>query len=443
VDALIAALDALIQKKQQIKKGAMQKLLSGNKRLPSFSGAWEEKSLKELLKKFQNGNAFSAKGYVDNGVAIVTMAQIGLKGGFKFNANKVNRWPYEDYDSLSNYHLKNGDLIISMTDVTPDKNLIGRMAIVESNEKTLLNQRVGLLVVDEEKVNPFLLKTLSNMKEWREYCKSVASLGVQANISTKAIKNAKITIPSIEEQNAIAQILSDMDAEIQSLEAKRNKYQQIKQGMMQELLTGKTRLVKETIENVEADIQSEPNHNWEIDEAVLISVLADRFGNKEFPLGRFRRTKFSYLVRRFLESKVDQFLKKAAGPYNPKTRYSGPENIALNNGYVKNWKKGNRYGFIADENISQAQSYFKDWYGEEAISWLDEGFRFKNNDDLELLTTVDKSIVELREEGKAVSLANIKNVIASHPEWKAKLERELFSDENIEGAIKESLKLFK
>lgn len=62
-------------------------------------------------------------------------------------------------------------------------------------------------------------------------------------ISTQDILAGNIQVPPLEEQKAIAQVLSDMDAEIEALEKKRNKYQTMKQGMMQELLTGKTRLI--------------------------------------------------------------------------------------------------------------------------------------------------------------------------------------------------------
>lgn len=200
------------------------------------------KKLGELITSFQNGYGFSAEGYVKYGTPIVTMAQIGLDGSFQFDETKVNYWRPEDFNQLTNFHLKNGDVIIAMTDVTPQKNLIGRMTIVKTLKTLLLNQRVGHLRIDKYKVNPIFLATLSNMKKWRNYSIASASLGVQANIGTKDILSGTIQIPSIEEQTRIATILSDMDAEISTLETKLTKYKQVKQGMMQELLTGRIRL---------------------------------------------------------------------------------------------------------------------------------------------------------------------------------------------------------
>jgi type I restriction enzyme S subunit len=247
VDALISSLEQGITKKKAIKQGVMQELLTpphkGGKRLPGFSEEWNEIRLGDLIHDFQNGYAFSAIGYEDFGIRIITMAQIGLQGQFQFNESKGNYWDVSQLKPLKDFVLKKGDLIMSMTDVTPQKNLIGRMTIIEEKGPFFLNQRVGHLRVNKEKANTVILKHLSNMRSWRTYSKGIASLGVQANIGTTDIKNGTFNLPQIEEQNAIAQILSDMDAEITQLETKKEKYQAIKQGMMQELLTGKTRLV--------------------------------------------------------------------------------------------------------------------------------------------------------------------------------------------------------
>jgi type I restriction enzyme S subunit len=236
MDALISQTEKLIEKKKAIKQGAMQELLKPK-------DGWGTKKLGDVILSFQNGNAFSAIGYVKNGTPIVTMAQIGLDGAFNFNESKVNRWVISDFNFLKSYHLKNGDLIMAMTDVTPEKNLIGRMALVKTKETLLLNQRVGLLRIDSSKTNAYFLKTISNMEEWRSYCIGIASLGVQANIGTKDILNGEILMPEVTVQNEIAEILTTMDNELSQIQHKLAKLKQQKQGMMQALLTGKIRLV--------------------------------------------------------------------------------------------------------------------------------------------------------------------------------------------------------
>lgn len=236
IDELIVQTEKLIDKKKAIKQGVMQDLMKPKE-------GWVQKKLGDVISEFQNGYGFSAAGYISNGIPIVTMAQIGLDGSFNFNETKVNKWVTSDFNLLKNYHLKDGDLIIAMTDVTPEKNLIGRMAIVETNQTLLLNQRVGLLKLDKNKVNPYFLKVLSNMKDWRTYCIGSASLGVQANIGTKDITNGKMTMPNVEKQNEIAEILIDIDNEIRLAVTKLQKLKYQKLGMMQALLTGKIRLI--------------------------------------------------------------------------------------------------------------------------------------------------------------------------------------------------------
>ena len=170
----------------------------------------------------------------------------------------------------------------------------------------------------------------------------------------------------------------------------------------------------------------------------MIATLVKHFGGEDYPLGRKRYTKLSYLLHRRVEQQAEGYLKKAAGPYNPQTKYGGPEKIAKHNGYITEHKgpKGHS-GFIAADNIAQAEGYFEKWYGPEVIQWLEQ-FRYKKNDDLEVLATVDMAAVELRAAGKSVDVAAVKDVIASHPEWEAKLDPPVFSDANIAEAIKQS-----
>lgn len=217
-------------------------------------------------------------------------------------------------------------------------------------------------------------------------------------------------------------------------------------GMMQQLLTGRVRLVKREARSPEtqaaADGKASKPHSWAFNEAVVISTLAKHFGKEDFPLGRKRYTKLSYLLHRHAEQHAEGYLKKAAGPYNPRTRYGGPERIALENGYIREHKgpKGHT-GFVASDNIAKAESYFEKWYGSDAIQWLNQ-FRFKKNDDLELLATVDMAAQELRAGGQEVDVPSVKAVIRSHPEWRAKLNRQAFSDTNIASAIEVSHDLF-
>ncbi|MDQ0593937.1 type I restriction enzyme S subunit [Chryseobacterium ginsenosidimutans] len=174
----------------------------------------------------------------------------------------------------------------------------------------------------------------------------------------------------------------------------------------------------------------------EFKEAVLIACLTERFGSEKFPLGRKRYTKLSYLFHRYSDNKIQDYLRKAAGPYNPKTKYGGPEKIALQNKYIQNWKgeKGTK-GFVSAEKIEDAKTYFSNYWKIADLDWLTTAFKFKSNDELELLATVDNSLVELSKKNLDFTAANVLNIIKSEKEWEAKLERTIFSDANVERAI--------
>ena len=234
-----------------------------------------------------------------------------------------------------------------------------------------------------------------------------------------------------------------MDGEIAALKRRRNKTREIKHGMLQQLLTGRIRLTKtrEIAEREEATGAVSRKHNWQFNEAVVISVLARNFGSEQYPLGRKRYTKLSYLLHRHKEGRTDGYLKKAAGPYNPRIRYGGPERIALENGYIRQRKNRKYQGFVADSYVGEAEEYFDKWYGKEAIQWLEQ-FRYKKNDELELLTTVDMAAEELRAADTEVSVESVKNLILGHQEWKAKIDRRIFADANLARALEDSRTLF-
>ena len=203
---------------------------------------WVVSLLADVITSFQNGFAFASHGYVKSGIPIVTMAQIGLDGRFNFTSESVNYWPTEAASALRAFQLFRGDIIIAMTDVTPQKNLIGRMAEVTEIGPLLLNQRVGLFRLDAKKIDPYFLRAMSNSSRWRGYARAVASLGVQANIGTNDIRAGKLPLPPLPEQRAIALALSDVDGLLGGLDRLIAKKRDLKQAAMQQLLTGQTRL---------------------------------------------------------------------------------------------------------------------------------------------------------------------------------------------------------
>lgn len=198
---------------------------------------WSNPKLDDIVTKFQNGYAFSAKGYVPEGIPIISMGSIQLDGTFKKNNTKLKYWDAAAKEDLSRYLVKSEDLIMAMTDVTPTMELIGRACIVKGNGEYFLNQRVGLISVDEEKSSKPFLSYLTNFNQWRSYCIGSSGLGAQANLGTSQILDGSILLPPLPEQQKIAAILSSVDEVIERTQAQINKLKDLKTGMMQELLS--------------------------------------------------------------------------------------------------------------------------------------------------------------------------------------------------------------
>ena len=198
---------------------------------------WDAMRIGEVIEEYQNGYAFSPKGYLPEGIPIISMAMISLRGRFQFDETKCKYWDLNDEKILMRYLLKKGDLIMAMTDVTPNKDLIGKMALIDRAGKYFLNQRVGHLKVNAEIIHSQYLAYIGNSENWVNNCRNIASQGAQANIGTKQIVESYIPVPPLPEQRKIAEILSTVDDKIDVIDQQISETQALKKGLMQRLLT--------------------------------------------------------------------------------------------------------------------------------------------------------------------------------------------------------------
>jgi len=228
VDALISALDKLIAKKRDIKQAAMQQLLTGKKRLPRFSGEWEAKKLGEV---FTINAGKSKSKYVEESgqYLIVDMGAISTEG--KLIARKQTDYSCD--------FLEYGDLVMPKDDIGGG-NIIGRVAFIDQNKKYILGDHVYAL--RNIQGDALFLSYAINGHEINSSLRRKVSGSAQLGLGRQSVEEQNIVFPLLAEQKAIAAILSDMDAEISALERKRDKTRALKQGMMQELLTGRIRL---------------------------------------------------------------------------------------------------------------------------------------------------------------------------------------------------------
>ena len=235
-DKLISLKEKLIEQKKQQKKYLMQQLLTGKKRLPGFTGEWEEVQMEDVL-VVKNGYAFKSKEYDNaNGeFKIITIKNV--KDGYMdlTQCSCIAKLPE---DIQEHQILKIGDVLVSLT------GNVGRVCIVNA-EKTLLNQRVGKLHFFDKVNFEFLYQQLrcpmflNNMME-------VATGAAQANLSINDIYQYSFFCPqNIKEQQAIADILSQADEEIELLQKNLEEEKNKKKALMQLLLTGIVRVQEE------------------------------------------------------------------------------------------------------------------------------------------------------------------------------------------------------
>lgn len=234
--AWIESLEQLIAKKRQIKQGAMQELLTGKRRLPGFSGEWTKATLGELGR---------------------------WAGGMTPSMANTRYWEGGDFPWVSSGDVKSAKLSdtsqhITMTAIRESATTVMPAgAIIIVNRSGILRRYlpVSLLMRDmaiNQDIKGVILKP-GLTSEFVLYCILHAGPDILASclkagttvesIELTWLKRFAILLPNLDEQTAIATVLSDMDTEIESLESKLAKAREIKQGMMQELLTGRIRLV--------------------------------------------------------------------------------------------------------------------------------------------------------------------------------------------------------
>ena len=444
IDSLITTLEKQISKKKAIKQGAMQELLTGKRRLPGFNGAWREVRLEDICSKITDGSHESPP-ESDVGYYMPSVKDMTSTG---FDYSECKKISYAEFKKLERNGCRPdiGDVLIAK-----DGSILKYAFVQEQAETIVILSSIAIVKPLINCVDSFFLAQYFRQQNFVEQVITNYKSGTGVpRIVLKGFKQIELFIPeSVAEQATIAKILVDMDKEIAGLEKKLGKYRQVKQGMMQQLLTGKIRLTKDIEDSVQAEqVTSEkamtlrPVHNHQFDDAVAIAAIVDAFYSDKYPLGRVKVQKLLYLLHRHQGVSVSDFKKKAAGPYADTVRYKGGEPIAKKNKYIvsESGKQGTRYS--KGTNMGQALDYVERWGMQADLQWLKENFLHTSRNDLELFATVDMAMCDLDEVGISVSVESIKNLIASNKEWKAKLSKTYFSDWDIARAIKKCTELF-
>ncbi|MCQ2774752.1 restriction endonuclease subunit S, partial [Helicobacter pylori] len=230
LDNYLHALRALTLKKESVKKALSFELLSQGKRLKGFNQDWQRVRLGDIC-EFGNGGAYETL-IVENGdFKLISLNSVDIDGNLKNTMKRVNF-----YDNS----LKQGDIVMVLSDVAHG-DFLGLCAVILSNDY-VLNQRMGRLRIRNDCINILFLRLYINANQ--KYFKMQGQGSSQLNLSKKAIEDFEILLPPLNEQSAIADILSTLDKEIESLKNKKSQFENIKKALNHDLMSAKIRVLK-------------------------------------------------------------------------------------------------------------------------------------------------------------------------------------------------------
>jgi type I restriction enzyme S subunit len=230
MDALLDGLDRLIAKKRDLMRAAMQQLLTGRNRLPGFSGDWESKRIADVATSSSEKNSSRDKLPV-----LACSKHHGFVDSLGFFKNQVFSKDLATYKVI-----RRGEIGYPANHVEE-----GSIGLQDLYEVAVVSPIYVVFKV-RQNINSFFLHRLLKLDSYRQAFKTATTSSVDRRGSLRWPAFSEIVVglpPTLEEQTAIALALLDMEAELKALEARRDKTQALKQAMMQELLTGRTRLI--------------------------------------------------------------------------------------------------------------------------------------------------------------------------------------------------------
>ena len=252
MDNLLNGLERLIAKKRDLKQAAMQQLLTGQTRLPGFWTTkiekrlssfgkfpldWQPRRLSEISALITKGSTPTTYGFewVRDGVLFLRSECVSEDG---LDLSQAMFISVRAHRMLRRSEVAKKDILMTIT------GNVGRVVFLgEEFCASNINQHIARIRIIDAQVNPEFVFHFLSQRLVREHFNQITTGQAYPQISLKQVRDAILPIPSLPEQTAIAKALSGMDTELEALEARLAKTRSLKQAMMQELLTGRTRLV--------------------------------------------------------------------------------------------------------------------------------------------------------------------------------------------------------
>jgi type I restriction enzyme S subunit len=232
-DSYLSAIERSIAKKRDIKQAAMQELLTGKRRLPGFEGEWEVKRLKDIIKIPVTDGPHMTPRFLDYGVPFLSVNNLVNNRVDFSDLRFISEEDHRDFSRKCKP--QKGDILLGKAAS------VGKVAIVESDTDFNIWSPIALIRIAENNSPRFVYYALQS-QDIVGQINLLTNASSQGNIGMSDIEKLSFRLPENKEQTAIASMLSEVDAELTAFEARMEKVQRLKQGMMQQLLTGKIRL---------------------------------------------------------------------------------------------------------------------------------------------------------------------------------------------------------
>ncbi len=394
IDQLISSLSKTIEKKRLIKQGAMQQLLTGKKRLPGFDGEWKEREL-GLLVNIQRGSMLKSSEYLFGNVPVIAGGT--TPAGFHNVANRRGR-----------------TITISASGANAGYISYYKEPIFATDCSTISEG-------DGYYIDFIYYSLLFNQKEIFR----LQTGGAQPHIHPKDIAPLKVAIPcTYDEQVAIANILTTMDNEIESLKEEREKYIRLKEGMMQKLLTGQIRLVEAATK--QQDLPKVKTANVHFKRSVLAAEIADRLC-EERTFGHVKMEKLIFLTEHLCHIDIDShYHRDAAGPYDNRALRSIDSQMKKQKWFeAKKEDKGYRY--LPMQNRGGHKKYFEKYYTdiEPMFDKVIDTFKSSTTEQCEIVATLYSALNDLMHSHRSFTDDDILNeVLNNWHESKRRIARE-------------------
>lgn len=405
IDKLIASLSKMIEKKRLMKQGTMQQLMTGKKRLPGFEGEWKELLLGNYANVLRGGSPRPIENYLTNHPDGINWIKIG---DVSPNARYIDHTEEKIIAEgiIHSREVHKGDFILS------NSMSYGRPYIL------MIDGCIhdGWLVIKDYKDTfdmNYLYYALCSEVVLKQYISMAAGSSVK-NLNKEKVLSLVIPTPlDIQEQSAIANVLTTMDNEIESLEEERDKYIRVKEGMMQKLLTGQIRLVE-----TEAKVVAMPKAkgaNVHFKRSVLAAEIANRLC-EEPTFGHVKMEKLIFLTEHLCHIDTgSHYHRDAAGPYDNTALRSIDKQMKQHQWFALT-KKDKGYRYLPMDKRGDHKKYFDKYYA-AVLPMFDkviETFNTSSTEQCEIVATLYSAWDDLQHRNQPFTDDDILNEVLNH-----------------------------